>query len=153
MKAKKTTTKKRSTKKTSIKRPKTKIRNIVPVVEDIAVIEPMYESPAPLIAEKTLSQPPSKLKLWIGVIVTMIIIVVAWGYSLQFTLGNSGAALQDSVKKTKFDNLFTNIQQGFDDLQDSANQVTTVTTNTTITNTNTVDNSNQDLNNLFSDIH
>lgn len=102
------------------------------------------------LVEKPLRTHPSQTKLWVSVIIVMVAIVIIWIYSLQFTLQQPGAALQNSVQDAQLDDLVKDIQKGFTDLQHTADQITTTNTNTS---SPTPANSNEDLNNLFSDIH
>jgi len=106
---------------------------------------------------KELPQQHDRWQLWLAVLAAATIIFIAWLYLTQRDLANIPSSVSNSIENAQVDTLIGDIKTDYSTLQDNMKALSDVasqasgTANTNTTPTTTT-NSNDELNNLFSDL-
>lgn len=139
-------------KKTTVQKPK-----IVPPVptDEIEKIAPTT-SAIPVAPTPTIAiQPPNKSMLWLAVVGVTLIIGILWLYSLQFTLpkiSNSGPTFNEA--NPQVDEFVDTVENDWSDFQDNVGEFENLIDDELDNkNTSTTPPTDEQLENLFSDIN
>ncbi len=113
------------------------------------------ESP---VAYKELPPRQSRLQLWLAVLACTVIIVVFWLYLAQRNFKQLPNTFSESIKNTQVDALVNDLQQNYSELQDNMGAISNIASQADQQNANmntnvtTPADTNNELNNLFSDL-